>query len=86
MQKDDRLLFINETIKVEELEHQDSNIIMRFVVKFNLLCYLVAFQITKCSCHNGFSLDLDNHKKLNEVATDLFCTGVIGHPGSMFLN
>ena len=28
---------------------------------------------------NGFS-------KINGVATDLFCTGVIGHPGYMFLN
>ena len=25
-------------------------------------------------------------KNKNGVATDLFCTGVIGHPGSMFLN
>ena len=24
--------------------------------------------------------------KINEVATDLFCTGVIGHSGCMFLN
>ena len=24
--------------------------------------------------------------KTNGVATDLFCTGVIGHPGHMFLN
>ena len=24
--------------------------------------------------------------KINGVATDLFCTGVIGHPGCMFLN
>ena len=30
--------------------------------------------------------DLDDHKHKNGVATDLFCTGVIGHPGSMFLN
>ena len=30
--------------------------------------------------------DLKGHKKLNGVATDLFCTGVIGHPGHMFLN
>ena len=29
--------------------------------------------------------DLDDHKT-NGVATDLFCTGVIGHPGHMFLN
>ena len=28
--------------------------------------------------------DLDDHKHKNGVATDLFCTGVIGHPGSMF--
>ena len=38
------------------------------------------------NCHNGFPLDLDDHKNKNGVATDLFCTGVIGHPGSMFLN
>ena len=25
--------------------------------------------------------DLDDHKNKNGVATDLFCTGVIGHPG-----
>ena len=25
--------------------------------------------------------DLDDHKYNNGVATDLFCTGVIGHPG-----
>ena len=24
--------------------------------------------------------------KINRVATDLFCTGVIGHPGCVFLN
>ena len=30
--------------------------------------------------------DLDDHKYKNGVATDLFCTGVIGHPGYMFLN
>ena len=30
--------------------------------------------------------DLDWPQKLNGVATDLFCTGVIGHPGHMFLN
>ena len=29
--------------------------------------------------------DLEDHKK-NGVATDLFCTGVIGHPGHVFLN
>ena len=38
------------------------------------------------SCHNGFPLDLEDHKHKNGVATDLFCTGVIGHPGHMFLN
>ena len=25
--------------------------------------------------------DLDDHKNQNGVAIDLFCTGVIGHPG-----
>ena len=30
--------------------------------------------------------DLDDHKNKNGVATDLFCTGVIGHPVGMFLN
>ena len=29
--------------------------------------------------------DLDDHKKYG-VATDLFYSGVIGHPGHMFLN
>ena len=37
-------------------------------------------------CHNGFSLDLDDLKNKSGVATDLFCTGVIGHPRCMFLN
>ena len=30
--------------------------------------------------------DLDDHKHKNGVATDLFCTGVIGYPRRMFLN
>ena len=30
--------------------------------------------------------DLEDHKNKNGVATDLFCTGVIGHSGYMFLN
>ena len=30
--------------------------------------------------------DLEDHKNNNGVATDLFCTGVIGHPVGMFLN
>ena len=38
------------------------------------------------SCHNGFSLNLDDHKYKNEIAIDLFCTGVIGHPRCMFLS
>ena len=38
------------------------------------------------TCHNGFPLELDDHKHKNGVAIDLFCTGVIGHPGSLFLN
>ena len=38
------------------------------------------------SCHNGFPLDLEDHKTRYGVATDLFCSGVIGHPGHMFLN
>ena len=37
-------------------------------------------------CHNGFPLDLDDHKKKNGVATDLFCMCVISHLGCMFLN
>ena len=40
----------------------------------------------RCKCHNGFSLDLENHKNKNVVVTDLFCTGVIGHPGYVFLS
>ena len=34
----------------------------------------------------GFRYDLDDHTNKNGVATDIFCTGVIGHPGYMFLN
>ena len=30
--------------------------------------------------------DLEDHKNKNGVATDLFCKGVIGHPGCVFLN
>ena len=30
--------------------------------------------------------DLDDPKHKNGVATDLFCTGVIGHSGYIFLN
>ena len=38
-------------------------------------------------CHNGFPPRLGRLPKIkNGVATDLFCTGVIGHPGSMFLH
>ena len=37
-------------------------------------------------CHNGFPLDLDDHKNKNGVAIDLFYTGVIGHLGYMFSN
>ena len=37
-------------------------------------------------CDNGFSLDLDDHKNKNGVATDFFYTGVISHPEYMFLN
>ena len=33
-----------------------------------------------------FRHDLYDHKHKNGVATDLFCTGVIGHPGHVFLN
>ena len=42
----------------------------------------------KLRCHNGFSLRLGVTTKIkyNGVAIDLFCTGVIGHPGHMFLN
>ena len=29
--------------------------------------------------------DLEDHKNKNGVTTDLFCTGVIGHPGHTFL-
>ena len=36
-------------------------------------------------CHNGFPPRLGRPRKYG-VATDLFCTGVIGHPGHMFLN
>ena len=32
------------------------------------------------TCHNGFSLDLEDPKNKNGVTTDLFCTDVIGHP------
>ena len=30
--------------------------------------------------------DLETTKNKNGVATNIFCTGVIGHPGHMFLN
>ena len=37
------------------------------------------------TCHNGFPPRLGRPQKYG-VATDLFCTGVIGHPGHVFLN
>ena len=37
-------------------------------------------------CHNGFPLDLEDHKNQNGVATDLFCMGVVGHSGHVLLN
>ena len=37
-------------------------------------------------CHNGFPLDWNDLKNKNGVATNLFCTSVIGHPRDMFLN
>ena len=40
----------------------------------------------RTSCHNGFPPRLGRPQKLNGVATDLLCTGVIGHPRHMFLN
>ena len=42
------------------------------------------FPVESPSCHNGFPLDLDDHKNKNGVATDLFYMGVIGHPKYMF--
>ena len=30
--------------------------------------------------------DLEDHKNKNEVATDLFCTGVVSHSAYIFLN
>ena len=49
---------------------------------FNFSCF--ESQI-KTMCHNGFPLDLDNHKN-NEDATDLFCKRVIGRSIRMILN
>ena len=40
--------------------------------------------INNLYCHNGFPPRLGGSQKLNGVATDLFCTGVIGHLGYMF--
>ena len=43
--------------------------------------------MTYSSCHNDFPLRLGGLPKIkNGVATDLFCTGVIGHPRYIFLN
>ena len=36
------------------------------------------FPVESPSCHNGFSLDLEDKTK-HGVATNLFCLGVIGH-------
>ena len=36
--------------------------------------------------HNDFSFDLDDYKHKNGVVIDFFCTDMIGHPRSMFLN
>ena len=34
-------------------------------------------------CHNDFSLDLEDYKQNNGVATNIFCLGVIVHQKSL---
>ena len=48
------------------------------------LCVFCCLSLSFGSCHNGFPPRLGRPQKYG-VATDLFCTGVIGHPGHMFL-
>ena len=43
-------------------------------------------EVEKYLCHNGFPPRLGWSQKLNGVATDLFCIGVIGHLEYNFLN
>ena len=56
----------------------------------NLACHETSWVIDSgasvhATCHNGFPPRLGRPQKYG-VAIDLFCTGVIGHPGHMFLN
>ena len=53
--------------------------ILKYILKNNMHYKLRSY------CHNGFPPRLGRPQKYG-VATDLFCTGVIGHPGHMFLN
>ena len=62
---------------------------MKEVVKAEVIKLLDAGMIYPISdspwCHNGFRSTLMT-TKINGVATDLFCMGVIGHPVYIFLN
>ena len=53
---------------------------------YPLFLYTEDERLPKWHCHNGFPLQLGWPQKLNGVAIDLFCTGVIGHQGCMFLS
>ena len=61
---------------------------MRIAIKDNIwqnIGLTLKSPVESPSYHNGFPLDLGD-LKTNGAATDLFCTGVIGHPGCMLLN
>ena len=60
-------------------------------ISFSLSLYSVLISLSALNCHIFIVItvsrhDLEDHKNNNRVATDLFCTGMIGHPGYMFLN
>ena len=57
------------------------------VLEENNSCYfqLYFYDTGNELCHNDFPLGLNDHEN-REVATNLFCTGVIGHSGYNFLN
>ena len=69
----------NGSLKMEFNEEIANFKIFEEKVHFNDLesCFTIVITVS-CSTWKT--------SKINEVATDLFCMGVIGHPGCMFLN
>ena len=68
-----------QIIKADFEEEQKPHNLNKFVYINRVGIYIYG------KCHNGFPPRLGRPQKYG-IATDLFCTGVIGHPGHMFLN